>query len=61
MGDKWKVLRANSLVEICNAPTFETGKIFHNQFEMLGSNIIDDLSIEDPHHTKPIDGIYRLR
>jgi hypothetical protein len=60
VGDKWKALPANSLLE-CFGGTFETGEIFHTQFEMLASNIIEALSLQDPRGTKSIDGIYRLR
>jgi hypothetical protein len=60
IGNKWKALPANSLLD-CPGGTFEPGEIFHTQFEMLTSNIIEDLSLQDPRGAKPIDGIYRLR
>jgi hypothetical protein len=60
IGDKWRRLPVNSLLETCYGVTFETGKIFHTEFVMLTSNILDDLSIGDPRGAK-IDGIYRLR
>jgi hypothetical protein len=60
VGDKWKLLPANSLLD-CSGGTFESGVIFHTEFEMLASNIVDDLSMQDPRGAKSIDGIYRLR
>jgi hypothetical protein len=61
IGDKWKMLPANTLLETCSGETFESGKILHTQFEMLGSNILDDLSLQNPRAARSIDGIYRLR
>lgn len=60
VGDKWKPLPANSLLD-CLGGTFESGLIFHTEFEMLASNIVEDLSMQDPRGAKSIDGIYRLR
>lgn len=61
IGDKWKMLPANSLLETCSGGTFESGEIFHTQFEMLASNIFEDLSLQDVRAARSIDGIYRLR
>jgi hypothetical protein len=60
MGNEWKALPANSIL-YCSGGTFESGEIFHTQFEMLASNILEDLSIQDPRGIKSIDGVYRLR
>jgi hypothetical protein len=60
VGDNWKLLPANSLLD-CLGETFESGLIFHTEFEMLTSNIVEDLSMQDPRGAKSIDGIYRLR
>jgi hypothetical protein len=60
IGDKWKTLPANSLLD-CLGGTFESGLIFHTEFEMLTSNIVEDLALRGVGDPKSIDGVYRLR
>ena len=60
ISDKWKALPVNSLLN-CFGSTLETGVIFHNQFEMLASTIVEDLAQVGLRGTASIDGVYRLR
>src|SRR5437868_10842956 len=60
INDKWKTLPANSLLD-CLGATLERGVIFHTQFEMLVSNIIEDLALAGLRSAGSIDGVYRLR
>ena len=58
--DEWKTLPVNSLPS-CVGLTFERGAIFHTQFEMLASNILEDFRLPSLQGVASIDGVYRLR
>jgi hypothetical protein len=60
INDKWKTLPVNSLLD-CLGATLERGVIFHTQFEMLASNIVEDLAQAGLRSAASIDGVYRLR
>ena len=55
INDKWAGLPVNSLLD-CMGRTQEPGVIFHTEFEMLTSNIVEDL-----RGAASIGGVYRLR
>jgi hypothetical protein len=50
----------NSLLE-CLGTTLERGVIFHTQFEMLASNLVEELALGGLRSALSIDGVYRLR
>jgi len=60
INEKWKTLPVNSLGG-CTEVTLEPAVIFHTQFEMLTSNIVEDLAFAGLRSAGSIEGVYRLR
>ena len=61
INDKWKGLPANSLLITCDRATLERGAIFHSEFAMIASNIVEDLALAGVRSAGSLDGVYRLR
>jgi hypothetical protein len=57
---KWKLLPRTTLLD-CMGITLERGAIFHTQFEMLTSHVVEDLALAGVRGADSIDGVYRLR